>query len=31
MLNQSKLIAALPLDDPSGYTDLLCILWSGNR
>ena len=28
LLNQSKLIAGLPIDDPSGYTDLLCSLWS---
>jgi len=28
LLNQAKLIAGLPLSDPSGYTDLLCSLWS---
>ena len=28
LLNQAKLIASLPIDDPSGYTDLLCSLWS---
>ena len=28
LLNQAKLIAGLSLDDPSGYTDLLCSLWS---
>ena len=28
LLNQAKLIAGLPIDDPSGYTDLLCSLWS---
>ena len=27
LLNQAKLIAGLPIDDPSGYTDLLCSLW----
>ncbi len=28
LMNQAKLIAGLPIDDPSGYTDLLCSLWS---
>lgn len=28
LLNQAKLIAGLPIDDPSGYTDLLCALWN---
>lgn len=28
LLNQAKLIAGLPIDDPSGYTDLLCSLWA---
>jgi len=28
LLNQAKLIAGLPISDPSGYTDLLCSLWS---
>ena len=28
LLNQAKLIAGLPIDDPSAYTDLLCSLWS---
>ena len=28
LLNQAKLIAGLPIGDPSGYTDLLCSLWS---
>jgi len=28
LLNQAKLIAGLPIDDPSGYTDLLCSLWT---
>ena len=28
LLNQAKLIAGLPIDAPSGYTDLLCSLWS---
>ena len=28
LLNQAKLIAGLPIDDPSGYTDLLCSLWN---
>ena len=27
LFNQAKLIAGLPIDDPSGYTDLLCSLW----
>lgn len=27
LLNQAKLIAGLPIDDPSGYTDLLCSLF----
>ena len=27
LMNQAKLIAGLPIDDPSGYTDLLCSLW----
>ena len=26
--NQALLIAGLPLADPSGYTDLVCSLWS---
>ena len=25
--NQAQLIAGLPIDDPSAYTDLLCSLW----
>ena len=28
LMNQAKLIAGLPIDDPSGYTDLWCSLWS---
>jgi len=28
LLNQAKLIAGLQIEDPSGYTDLLCSLWS---
>ena len=28
LLNQAKLIAGLSIDDPSGYTDLLCSLWN---
>ena len=28
LLNQAKLIAGLPITDPSGYTDLLCSLWA---
>ncbi|MDE7053537.1 MAG: molecular chaperone HtpG [Oscillospiraceae bacterium] len=28
LMNQAKLIAGLPIDDPSGYTDLLCSLWN---
>ena len=28
LMNQAKLIASLPIDDPSGYTDLLCSLWN---
>ena len=28
LLNQAKLIAGLPIADPSGYTDLLCSLWT---
>ena len=28
LMNQAKLIAGLSIDDPSGYTDLLCSLWS---
>ena len=28
LLNQAKLIAGLPIDDPSAYTDLLCSLWN---
>ena len=28
LLNQAKLIAGLPIGDPSGYTDLLCSLWT---
>ena len=28
LLNQAKLIAGLPISDPSGYTDLLCSLWA---
>ena len=28
LLNQAQLIAGRPIDDPSGYTDLLCSLWS---
>ena len=28
LFNQAKLIAGLPIDDPSGYTDLLCSLWN---
>ena len=28
LMNQAKLIAGLPIDDPSAYTDLLCSLWS---
>ena len=27
LYNQALLIAGLPIDDPSGYTDLLCSLW----
>ena len=27
LLNQAKLIAGLQIEDPSGYTDLLCSLW----
>ena len=27
LLNQAKLIAGLPISDPSAYTDLLCSLW----
>ena len=27
LFNQAKLIAGLPITDPSGYTDLLCSLW----
>ena len=27
LFNQAKLIAGLPISDPSGYTDLLCSLW----
>lgn len=27
LLNQAKLIAGLPIDDPSAYTDLVCSLW----
>ena len=27
LYNQALLIAGLPLEDPSGYTDLLCSLW----
>ena len=26
-LNQAQLIAGLPIDDPTAYTDLLCSLW----
>ena len=25
--NQAQLIAGLPIDDPTAYTDLLCSLW----
>ena len=28
LMTQAKLIAGLPIDDPSGYTDLLCSLWN---
>ena len=28
LLNQAKLIAGLPIDDPSAYTDLLCSLFN---
>ena len=28
LLNQAKLIAGLPIEDPSAYTDLLCSLWN---
>jgi len=28
LANQAKLIAGLPIEDPSAYTDLLCSLWS---
>jgi molecular chaperone HtpG len=28
LFNQAKLIAGLPITDPSGYTDLLCSLWA---
>ena len=28
LFNQAKLIAGLQIEDPSGYTDLLCSLWS---
>jgi len=27
LFNQAQMIAGLPVDDPSGYTDLLCSLW----
>ena len=27
LYNQALLIAGLPLEDPSAYTDLLCSLW----
>ena len=27
LYSQAVLIAGLPLEDPSGYTDLLCSLW----
>ena len=27
LYNQALLIAGLPIEDPSGYTDLLCSLW----
>ena len=27
LYNQAALIAGLPLEDPSAYTDLLCSLW----
>ena len=27
LYNQACLIAGLPIDDPSTYTDLLCSLW----
>ena len=27
LLGQAKLIAGLPIDDPSAYTDLICSLW----
>lgn len=27
LYNQALLIAGLPLDDPSDYTDLICSLW----
>ncbi len=27
LFNQALLIAGLPIEDPSGYTDLLCSLW----
>ena len=27
LFNQARLIAGLPLEDPSAYTDLLCSLW----
>ena len=28
LYNQALLIAGLPIADPSGYTDLVCSLWS---
>ena len=28
LFNQAKLIAGLQIEDPSGYTDLLCSLWA---
>ncbi|NLU25483.1 MAG: molecular chaperone HtpG [Clostridiales bacterium] len=27
LFNQAQMIAGLPVEDPSGYTDLLCSLW----
>ena len=27
LYNQALLIAGLPIEDPSAYTDLLCSLW----
>ena len=27
LFNQAQLIAGLPIDNPSAYTDLICSLW----